>query len=103
MVYAVLALMATVRLPSVPVAVVGMEIVSLSEAEKVMLSLVDLPWEPLQSYSSATVTVSSLDRKTLKLAGLPSVTDAWSDVIVTVRVLVLAVAVEDQLLASSEL
>ena len=39
----------------------------------------------------------------MKLAALPSVTEDWSDVIVAVRVLVLAVAVEDQLLVPSEL
>ena len=49
------------------------------------------------------MTVSFLDRVTVKLAGLPSVTDAWSDVMVAVRVLVLAVAVVDQLLEPSEL
>ena len=66
--------MATVRLPLTPAAVVGMEIVSLSEVEKVILSPVEVPWEPLQAYSSVTVTVSSLDREMVKLAGLPSVT-----------------------------
>ena len=103
MVYAVLVPMATVMLPLAPVAVVGMEIVALSEAEKVMLSPFELPWEPLQVYRSATVTVSSLDRDMVKLAAFPSVIDGWSDVMVAVRVSVLAVDLGDQLLAPSEL
>ena len=103
MVYALLDSMVTVRLPLAPAAVVGMEIVSLSEAEKVMLSPVEVPWEPLQAYSSVTVTVSSLDREMVKLAGLPSVTDDRSGAMVTVRVSVLAVDLGDQALAPSEL
>ena len=103
MVYAVLEAMVTVRLPLAPVAVVGMEIVSLSEAKKVMLSPVELPWEPLQVYWSATFTVSVRERDMVKLAAFPSVIDGWSDVMVAVRVSVLAVDLGDQLLSPSEL
>ena len=49
------------------------------------------------------MTVSSLDRDIVKLAGLPSVIDGWLDVIVAIRFRVLAAAVADHLLAPSEL
>ena len=49
------------------------------------------------------MTVSSLDRDTVKLAVLPSVTDVWSDVMVTVRLRVLAVDVGDEPLEPSAL
>ena len=102
-VYALLGPMVTVRLPLVPVAVVGMEMVSLSEAEKDTVFPVAVPWEPLQAYSSATVTVSVRERDMVKLAAFPSVIDGWSDVMVAVRVSVLAVDLGDQLLSPSEL
>ena len=103
MVYAVLVPMATVMLPLAPVVVVGMEIVSLSEAEKVILSPVVVPCEPVHEYCRSTVTVSSLDRDMVKVAAFPSVIDGWSDVMVAVRVSVLAVDLGDHLLGPSVL
>ena len=103
MVYASLGVMVTVRLPLAPVAVVGMAIVCESEAENAIVFPVELPWEPLQAYSSATVTDSFLDRATVKLAASPSVTDAWSYAMVAVRLKVLAVSVSDHPLDPSEL
>ena len=47
-VYAVLEAMVTVRLPVAPVAVVGTDSVSESEAEKVRVPFVSVPWEPDQ-------------------------------------------------------
>ena len=95
--------MATVRLPSVPVAVVGMEIVCESDDENVTVCLVVLPCDSVHVYWSVTATDSSLERDTVNLAGLPSVIDVWSDEMVAIRVRVLVVAVADQLLAPSEL
>ena len=88
-----------------PVAVVGMEIVSLSEAENAIVSSVELPWDSVHEYWRSTVTDASLERETVKLAALPSVTDVWSDVMVAVRLRVLAVSVADQnqVLGMSEL
>ena len=63
------------RVPVVPVAVVGIEIVSLSEAVNEMLPLVAVPWDSVQVYCRSTVTVSVRDRDTVKLAAFPSVTD----------------------------
>ena len=45
---AVLEAMVTVRLPVAPVAVVGTDSVSESEAEKVRVPFVSVPWEPDQ-------------------------------------------------------
>ena len=103
MVYAVLEAMVTVRLPSTSAAMVGIEMVSESDVENVRVSPVAVPCGPVQEYRMRTVTVSSRERETVKLAALPSVTEDWSDVIVMVRVLVLAVADADQLLEPSEL
>ena len=103
MVYAVLEAMVTVRLPSASAAMVGIEMVSESDVENVRVSPVAVPCGPVQEYRMRTVTVSSRERETVKLAALPSATEDWSDVIVTVRVLVRAVAAVDQLLEPSEL
>ena len=68
-----------------------------------MVLLVAVPWDSVHEYWRSTATDASLERETVKLAALPSVTDVWSDVMVTVMLRVLAVDVGDELLEPSAL
>ena len=67
------------------------------------MSLVVLPCESVHVYWRVTATDASLPSETVKLAALTSVTDVWSDVMVTVRLRVLAVDVGDEPLEPSAL
>ena len=49
------------------------------------------------------MTVSSLEREMVKLAGFPSIIDGWLDAMVAARLRVLAVSVSDHPLDPSEL